>query len=101
MDPLIKDKPASKIKDKTKEPEQFKVILLNDDYTTMEFVVEILMKIFHKSTEDAFLIMLSVHEKGRGHVGIYTWDIALTKTEQVHAEASANNFPLKCIVEPA
>ncbi|MDR2543498.1 MAG: ATP-dependent Clp protease adaptor ClpS [Treponema sp.] len=97
----IKDKPASKTKEKNKEPEQFKVVLLNDDYTTMEFVVEILMKIFHKNTEDAFLIMLNVHKKGRGEVGIYTWDIAVTKTEQVHAEASANQFPLRCIIEPA
>ena len=101
MDPLTKEKPTSKIREKTKEPEQFKVILLNDDYTTMEFVIEILMKIFHKSVEDAFLIMLNVHDKGRGEVGVYTWDIAVTKTEQVHAEANANQFPLRCIIEPA
>ena len=100
MDPLIKDKPASKSKEKIKEPEQFKVLLLNDDYTTMEFVVEILIKIFHKTIEDAFQIMLNVHNKGRGQVGIYTWDIAVTKTEQVHAEAMANQFPLRCIIEP-
>ncbi|MDR0464314.1 MAG: ATP-dependent Clp protease adaptor ClpS [Treponema sp.] len=95
----IKDKPASKIDDKVKEPEQFKVILLNDHYTTMEFVVEILMAIFHKSIEDASRIMLDVHKKGKGLVGVYTWDIAVTKTEQVHAAARENNFPLKCIVE--
>jgi len=95
----IKDKPASKIDDKIKEPEQFKVILLNDHYTTMEFVVEILMAIFHKSIEDASRIMLDVHKKGKGLVGVYTWDIAITKTEQVHTAAKENNFPLKCIVE--
>ena len=95
----IKDKPASKIDDKVKEPEQFKVILLNDHYMTMEFVVEILMAIFHKSIEDASRIMLDVHKKGKGLVGVYTWDIAVTKTEQVHAAARENNFPLKCIVE--
>ena len=101
MDPLTKEKPTSKIREKTKEPEQFNVILLNDNYTTMEFVVEILMKIFHKNTEEAFLIMLNIHNKGRGVVGAYTWDIAVTKAEQVHTEADANQFPLRCIIEPA
>ena len=96
----IKEKTVSKTDEKTKEPEQFKVILLNDNYTTMEFVIEILMSIFHKNTEDAFLIMLNVHNKGRGIVGIYTWDIAVTKSEQVHATASANQFPLRCVIEP-
>ena len=75
------------------------MILLNDHYTTMEFVVEILMAIFHKSIEDASRIMLDVHKKGKGLVGVYTWDIAITKTEQVHTAAKENNFPLKCIVE--
>jgi len=101
MEPRIKNKPASKIDDKIKEPEQFKVILLNDHYTTMDFVVEILMTIFHKGIEDASRIMLDVHKKGKGLVGVYTWDIAITKTEQVHNAAKANNFPLKCIVEKA
>jgi len=97
----VKDRPASKTNEKYKEPEQFKVILLNDHYTTMEFVVEVLMIIFHKSIEDANRIMLDVHQKGKGIVGVYTWDIAVTKTEQVHAAAQANEFPLMCIVEPA
>jgi len=101
MEPRIKDKPASKTDEKNKEPEQFKVILLNDHYTTMEFVVEVLIVIFHKSLEDANKIMLDVHKKGKGIVGVYTWDIAITKTEQVHAAAQANEFPLRCIVEPA
>ena len=100
MGPKVKDKPASKTTEKTKEPEEFKVILLNDNYTTMEFVVEILMDIFHKSTDDAFRIMLDVHQKGKGIVGVYTWDIAVTKAEQVHAAADANGFPLRCNVEP-
>ena len=76
------------------------MILLNDDYTTMDFVIDVLMEIFHKSIEDANKIMLDVHKKGRGVVGVYTWDIAVTKTEQVHAAAKANEFPLMCIVEP-
>jgi ATP-dependent Clp protease adaptor protein ClpS len=97
----IKEKTASKTNEKTKEPETFKVILLNDNYTTMEFVVDILMIIFHKSTEDAYKIMLDVHRKGRGIVGVYTWDIAVTKAEQVHVAAKANEYPLRCVVEPA
>jgi ATP-dependent Clp protease adaptor protein ClpS len=101
MEPQIKDKSAAKTNEKYKEPEQFKVVLLNDHYTTMEFVVEILMVIFHKNLEDAYNIMLDVHMKGRGVVGVYTWDIATTKTEQVHAAAKANEFPLRCVVEPA
>ena len=100
MEPRIRDKPTSKSREKFKEPEQFRVILLNDDYTTMDFVVDVLMEIFHKSIEDASKIMLDVHKKGRGVVGVYTWDIAVTKTEQVHAAAKANEFPLMCIVEP-
>jgi len=101
MEPRIKDKQNSKSHEKNKEPDQFKVILLNDHYTTMEFVVEILMSIFHKSTEDAFNIMFDVHSKGKGVVGVYTWDIAVTKIDQVHAEANANEFPLRCVMEPA
>jgi len=101
MEPRIKDKPASKKDEKLKEPEEFKVILLNDHYTTMDFVVEVLMVIFHKSIIDANRIMMDVHKKGRGVVGVYPWDIAATKTEQVHNAARANEFPLRCVLEPA
>ena len=101
MDPLVKEKPVTKTTEKNKEPEEFKVILLNDHYTTMEFVVEVLMKIFHRNMDEAVRLMLDVHEKGRGIAGIYAWDIAVTKTEQVHKEASANQFPLRCVIEPA
>jgi ATP-dependent Clp protease adaptor protein ClpS len=84
---------------KLKEPEEYRVILLNDNYTTMEFVVEILMIVFHKKQEDAVRIMLDVHQKGKGTVGMYPYDIAQTKANQVHALARQNEFPLKCIVE--
>ena len=77
------------------------MILLNDNYTTMEFVVEVLMVIFHKNSGDANKIMLDVHKKGKGTVGLYPWDIAATKVEQVHIAARENQFPLRCIVEPA
>jgi len=101
MEPRLKDKPGSKSNERIKEPDDFMVILLNDNFTTMEFVVEILMVIFHKGIEDANRIMMDVHKKGKGIVGVYTWDIAATKTEQVHAAAKANEFPLRCIIEPA
>jgi ATP-dependent Clp protease adaptor protein ClpS len=97
----ILSKPKTKPVEKLREPGEFRVILLNDDYTTMDFVVEILMVIFRKSLKDANKIMLDVHEKGRGTVGMYPWDIAVTKAEQVHAAARENEFPLRCIVEPA
>jgi ATP-dependent Clp protease adaptor protein ClpS len=101
MEPRVKNKPSSKNTEKHKEPEEFRVILLNDHFTTMEFVVAVLVEIFHKGIVDANRIMLDVHRKGKGVVGVYTWDIATTKTEQVHAAAKANEFPLRCIVEPA
>jgi ATP-dependent Clp protease adaptor protein ClpS len=87
--------------EKLKEPREYVVILLNDDYTTREFVVEILMLIFHKRNEEANKIMHNVHNTGRGVAGIYTWDIAHTKANQVHAIAKQYDYPLRCIVEEA
>jgi len=96
----IKLKPVVKTKEKSKEPDNSKVVLLNDDFTTMEFVVEILMLIFHKNSDEAKKIMLEVHRNGKGTVGIFPNDIAQTKTEQVHAAARDKEFPLRCVVEP-
>ena len=87
--------------EKLEEPKDYVVILLNDDFTTRDFVVEILMLIFHKGPEEANRIMLNVHHKGRGVVGAYTWDIANTKASQVHAIAKEYDYPLRCIVEEA
>ena len=101
MDNKLLNKTREKTTPKTKEPDEYQVILLNDNYTTMEFVVEILRSIFHKSLEEASKIMLDVHKKGKGTVGVYPWDIAATKAEQVHAAARENQFPLRCVVEPA
>jgi ATP-dependent Clp protease adaptor protein ClpS len=101
MDSWLLTKPSEKTTPKIKEPEEYHVILLNDHYTTMDFVVEVLMVIFHKNAEDANKIMLDVHRKGKGLVGQYPWDIAATKAEQVHIVARENEFPLRCIVEPA
>ena len=100
MGSKVISKPKDKAVDKIREPEEYRVILLNDHFTTMDFVVEILMVIFHKNLEDASKIMLDVHIKGKGVVGQYSQDIAVTKAEQVHAAARENQFPLRCIVEP-
>ena len=85
---------------RTKEPPKFAVILHNDDYTTMEFVVEILSRFFQKTKEQAVQIMMQVHEKGRGVAGIYDFEIAETKVFQVHERAQSKGFPLKCTLEP-
>ena len=90
-----------KKKHKFKEPEKYRVILLNDNYTTMDFVVDVLMTIFHKGEDDAVKIMMDVHQKGRGTVGVYSYDIAYTKAAQVHSLARDHDFPLKCVVEKA
>jgi ATP-dependent Clp protease adaptor protein ClpS len=90
-----------KQEEKLQEPEDFRIILLNDHYTTMDFVVDILILIFHKNEEDANRIMMDVHRKGRGIVGVYSWDIAQTKMNQVHTLARQHDFPLRCIVEKA
>lgn len=87
------------IKEKVQEPKMYKVMLLNDDYTTMEFVVDVLMSIFQKSASESTKIMLDVHEKGRGVVGIYTYDVACSKVTKTHSLAKANEFPLKAMIE--
>ena len=81
------------------EPSMYRVLLLNDDYTTMEFVVEILILIFSKSVEEATQIMLNVHRIGVGVCGVYTYQVAETKVETVHALAKERGFPLKCGME--
>jgi ATP-dependent Clp protease adaptor protein ClpS len=91
---------ASKKAVKLKEPGDFKVILLNDNYTTMDFVVDALILIFNKDRAEAERIMINVHRKGRGVAGAYPFDIARTKAAQVHALAKQYNFPLRCEIEP-
>ena len=89
----------SKNEEKLEEPGDYTVVLLNDDYTTRDFVVEILKLVFHKNQEEAVRIMLNVHRRGRGTVGIYTLDIAMTKVNQVHGLAQQYEYPLRCVVE--
>jgi ATP-dependent Clp protease adaptor protein ClpS len=81
------------------EPSMYKVLLLNDDYTTMEFVVGVLVHVFHKSIEDATQIMLNVHRAGFGLCGVYPYEVAEIKVDTVHVLAKEAGFPLKCTME--
>lgn len=80
-------------------PKQYKVILLNDDYTSMDFVIDILMNVFHKNYQQAEIIMLDIHKKDKGLCGVYSYEIAETKVVQVHKLAREQGFPLKAIME--
>ncbi|MBE1426984.1 ATP-dependent Clp protease adaptor protein ClpS [Desulfomicrobium apsheronum] len=91
--------PDIMVEDQLQEPRQFKVLLHNDDYTSMDFVVEVLMNVFGKSESESFAIMMSVHEKGIGLCGIYTAEVAETKVQLVHQMAKARSFPLRCSME--
>lgn len=91
----------AKVREKLEEPRMFRVILHNDDYTTMEFVVEVLVRVFHKKAAEATRIMLDVHRRGRGVAGMYTYDIAQTKVNQVFLMAKEREFPLRCSTEEA
>ena len=88
-------------KPKLQEPRLFRVILHNDNYTTMDFVVKVIVSVFHKPAAEATRIMLDVHKKGYGVVGVYTWDIASTKVTQVHEMARESEFPLRASCEEA
>jgi ATP-dependent Clp protease adaptor protein ClpS len=90
---------SSEIKREIDEPPMYRVLLLNDDYTTMDFVVDILKMVFNKSEEEAVRIMINVHRKGVGVCGVYTYEIAETKVDTVHAIAMEHGFPLKCTME--
>jgi ATP-dependent Clp protease adaptor protein ClpS len=84
---------------KTKKPALYKVLLLNDDYTTMEFVVQILEGIFHKTPAEAYRIMMQVHTKGRGMCGAYSYDVAETKVATTQELAKQEGFPLQATLE--
>jgi len=91
----------TRTRSKLKKPKLYKVLLHNDDYTTMEFVVFVLMSIFHRSETDAVQIMLHVHKSGIGVAGVYTYDVAETRIAQVEALARQHEFPLRCSMEEA
>jgi ATP-dependent Clp protease adaptor protein ClpS len=93
------DQVLERTREKTQEPKLFKVILHNDDYTTMEFVVQILETIFLKSPAEAFRIMMQVHVDGQGLCGLYPYDIAETRVAHVHDLARDKGFPLRASLE--
>ena len=97
--PGSEDLATSETEDDVTEPPMYKVLLHNDDYTTMEFVVEVLMHVFNKPDAEATRIMLNVHKKGVGLCGYYPYEVAETKVETVHLLARERGFPLKCTME--
>ncbi len=90
---------ATKDRDKVQEPPLYKVLLHNDDYTSMEFVISVLEKVFRKSTSEATRVMLNVHQEGVGVAGIYTREICETKVVIVHDLARKSEYPLRCSIE--
>lgn len=99
-DPRTKESTAVKLRKKTLPPPRHRVLLHNDHYTTMDFVVQILESIFNKQGAEAVSIMLNVHEKGIGVAGVYTPAVAETKVSSVHSLAQEQGFPLQCTTEP-
>ena len=89
------------VRARPKKPSMYKVVMLNDDYTPMEFVVHILKRFFNKSNDDATRIMLHVHRKGVGICGVYTYEVAETKVQQVMDLARQHQHPLQCTLEKA
>lgn len=95
------DAVVAESEEKTEEPSLYKVILHNDDYTTMDFVVFILQSVFHRTFADAFRLMMDVHHSGRGIAGVFTHEIAEMKVAETMELARLNEFPLLCTMEEA
>lgn len=95
----VRGETSEKIKSRIREPKRYHVIMHNDDYTTMDFVVEILMDIFHKSEEEATMLMLTVHQSGKAVVGNYSYDIAMSKVRAATDRAVAEGFPFRLTIE--
>jgi ATP-dependent Clp protease adaptor protein ClpS len=90
-----------RVKTEKKDPTLYKVILLNDDYTTMEFVMHVLESLFQKSPAEAYRIMMQVHLNGSGIAGVYPWEVAETKVEALTSMARQAEFPLRAAIEEA
>jgi ATP-dependent Clp protease adaptor protein ClpS len=90
---------ATRTRPKTKKPDMYKVLLLNDDYTPMEFVVQVIQDVFHRDRETATRIMLHVHQKGVGVCGVYTYEVAETKVARVVEISRQHQHPLQCTME--
>lgn len=98
-DPIVK--PRRTTRTRTQRPPLYKVILLNDDYSTMDFVIRVLETVFQKSPAEAFKIMMQVHQQGAGIAGMYPWEVAETKVETVASMAREAGYPLRAITEEA
>ena len=101
MLPQREELPVAEAEEKTEEPSLFKVLLHNDDYTTMEFVVHVLQALFNMAEDKAIQIMLNVHVKGIGVAGVYTYEVAEMKVAKTTAMAREQEFPLLCTMEKA
>jgi ATP-dependent Clp protease adaptor protein ClpS len=97
--PGHKGEVLEKTRSKTEKPKLYKVVLHNDDYTTMEFVLMVLESIFNKSPSEAYRIMMHVHTRGRGIAGVYTFEVAETKASLVQDRAKEAGHPLRCSIE--
>jgi ATP-dependent Clp protease adaptor protein ClpS len=95
------DAVRERIRTQKQDPTLYKVVLLNDDYTTMEFVIHVLEDVFQKSPAEAYQVMMHVHVNGRGIAGVYPWEVAETKAETVVTLARDAGFPLKAVTEEA
>lgn len=99
FDPQHEEDVLTERKQKLQKPPLYKVLLHNDDFTTMDFVVYVLVQVFHKAEEEAIQIMLAVHHQGVGVAGVFTYEIAEAKVNQVHNLARAHEYPLLCTLE--
>ena len=90
-----------RVKTEKKDPTLYKVVLLNDDYTTMEFVIRVLETVFQKSPAEAYRIMMQVHQAGSGIAGVYPWEVAETKVDTLTSMARHAEFPLRATIEEA
>jgi ATP-dependent Clp protease adaptor protein ClpS len=99
--PELKEKTGVHAEEALSEPTQYKILMHNDHYTTMDFVVQVLETVFNKPPSEAVQIMLNIHQKGVGLCGIFTEEIAETKVDTVHFLAKQQGFPLKCSMEEA
>ncbi|MFH2218910.1 MAG: ATP-dependent Clp protease adapter ClpS [Pseudomonadota bacterium] len=97
--PEIEEQVSSEVEEDVREPSMYRVLLHNDDYTSMEFVVQVLIYVFQKTVEESTHIMLKVHREGIGVCGTFTFEVAETKVKMVEALARESGFPLKCTME--
>lgn len=97
----VETRPGAESKEKLQEPSRYRILMHNDHYTTMDFVVKVLESVFNKPRPEAVQIMLNIHKQGVGVCGVYTAEVAETKVDIVHALAQQHGFPLKCSMEEA